>query len=276
MANIFPASAGNIPGLPAMQVQRTGFIDGKPGFVTSFSGRRSGNSFNASGQTDVVEFVLNNNRIPLLAGNQSIEIISTSASDSALGSGVRTVELVYLDAAYNLQKTTVTLNGILAVSVQKDGASVTPQAIWWMHTLTAGTGLTAAGNIILRIAGAGAELEQITSGGNMSLSARCAVPLGYDAYIPSFFGSAVSALHDFRFRATVSKLDVPGISSKTILEGIYNFQGVLSVREGDNAMRDMGYLRLPEKTRIKISTIAGAATAQCDASFPALFVKRNT
>lgn len=267
MSQPFYVPAISAPSNPAFTAARFGRLFGQPAFGYNFTGRRVNNNFSTTAQTDVAEFALTNDRIPILAGNQNVEIVSSSTADAAAGTGVRTVELVYLDSAYNLQSTTVTLNGIIPVTVQLAGTNILPQAIWWMHSVTVGSGSVAAGNIRLRIATAGAELEQITAGGNMSLSARMCVPAGYTGYLDKVYASAVNGDQDVRLRATLSKKD------RTILDGVYNFQEIVHCKEGGSNMKDLPYLVMPPTTRIKLSTISSIASGRIEASFSLVMVK---
>lgn len=239
---------------------------GKPALGYNFTGRRSQN-LSTTAQTDVVEFTLTNNRIPILAGTGTVEVISSTINDSANGTGVRTVEIIYLDQNYDLQQTSVTLNGILAVTVQKNGVNITPQGIWWMHTLTHGSNSAADGNITLRLTSGSAPIEMIAAGGNMSLSARCVVPRGYTGFLSYFYGSAATGNQDIRLRATVSKL------GRSLLDSVYCFQSTMNPKEGVAIERQLPYLVVPERTRIKVSTISSVAAGLLDSSFTLLLVK---
>ncbi len=254
------------PSLPAtLQVSRRGTIDLKEALAYNFPGKRVG-SFGAA-MTDIVEFPLTGDRIPILDGTVEVRLSSSSNNDNSAGTGVRSVEVVYLDETYNLQSTTVNTNGASAVTVTKNGVAIKPQAIWWMHSLSVGSGSVAAGNIDLILSGTTTVVERISPSGNMSLSARTCVPAGYTGYLYDLFGNAIAGNQDIRARATVSKL------SRTLLNGVYNFQGVISLKEGDSSPRMLPHLVMPEKTRVKISSFSSLAAGQAEASLSMIFIK---
>lgn len=79
---------------------------------------------------------------PSSAGVQ-MSIVSTSASDGVAGTGIRTLDIHYLDANLAEQTETVTLNGTTPVLT----VATNIRFIQCMHMVTFGTGKAAAGNI---------------------------------------------------------------------------------------------------------------------------------
>lgn len=266
------SSAQNIYSELIFQVADTGKYLGRDAFCFNFDGRRVDNFVN-NGQTDIVEFALTSGRVPILDGTQNAIIVGGLLADGPLGTGVRTVELTYLDNNWLLQTTTVNLNGLTQVTVQKSGVNIQPQAILWMHSIDVGSGSVAAGNISLSVGGN--PVEMISAGGNMSLSARGAVPDGHTCYLLRNRATATVGTHDFRLRATVAKTQ-----PRRLLAGIYNFQSINYLKEGFTSSEELAFLRLPARARFKMSSICynsgGTSTAtsgRCDASVTALFVK---
>jgi len=80
--------------------------------------------------------------LPASTGIQ-MSVVSTSANDTAAGTGTRTIEIHYLDANLADQSETVTLNGVTPVLT----VATNIRFIQCMHVLTYGTGKAAAGTI---------------------------------------------------------------------------------------------------------------------------------
>ena len=76
------------------------------------------------------------------------QISSSSTADTSAGTGARTVEVFGLDASWNYQSETVTMNGTSNVVT-----SGTYFRIFRMRVVTAGSGFTNAGNISALIGG---------------------------------------------------------------------------------------------------------------------------
>jgi len=116
-----------------------------------------------------------------------MQVVSTSANDTALGSGIRSVIIHYLDTSYAVQSTIVTLNGLTPVLT-------TPTNILrvnGMHAYTtAGLAATAAGNISLQAVGGATTYSYIAAGYRTSRSAVFTIPAGKTGYIYSFGASS--------------------------------------------------------------------------------------
>ena len=87
---------------------------------------------------------------PLLAAASQLEVVSTSASDAAAGTGARTVLIQGLDANWLPISETVTLNGTTPVTTVNSYLRVN-----LMTTTSAGSGGQNAGDLTLRVAGGG-------------------------------------------------------------------------------------------------------------------------
>lgn len=77
------------------------------------------------------------------AGGIQLSIVSTSAQDGVGGTGIRSVELHYLDAALTPMTETVILNGLTPVLT----VATNMRFITCMHMITYGSGKKAAGTI---------------------------------------------------------------------------------------------------------------------------------
>lgn len=128
---------------------------------------------------------------PSSAGVQ-ISIVSTSANDTAAGTGIRTIEIHYLDANLAEQAETVTMNGLVPVLT----VATNIRFIQCMHMVTFGTGLSAAGNITA--SNAGNTHSYIAAGDSRCTSSVRMVPAGkrlivHDMYAGSVSGAAAAA-----------------------------------------------------------------------------------
>lgn len=241
------------------EIHLTGTFQGRLANVFNVFGRRAGFTSN-SVMNDVKEFdnaVANNPEL----SNSSLDIISSSASDAAAGTGVQSVVVFYLDSNNNIvESSPIPLNGTNLVTNVLTGVNF----VLWMETETAGSGGVAAGNIRLRINGGTVEVEQITAGGNRSMSARFMVPSGYTGFLFSWNAQSANNDQDCRLRATVNSYD------HTLKSGIYLFQDVKLVASNTNSGdTQLPFIPIPELAKVKISTISAgtAGTVKCETSF---------
>lgn len=158
-------AAGNIPGASALHLR--GF---NPGPTTSF------------------ETVWDNsNAYTFLAANMSSPtIVSSSASDTAAGTGARTVSITGVDSAYAIQTETLILNGTSTVALVNNYMSINS-----MSVATAGSGGVPAGNITI-VAG-GVTHGYILAGRNEAKSFIYTVPASYGLLMYDLFVSEEAA-----------------------------------------------------------------------------------
>lgn len=114
----------------------------------------------------------------------SMEIVSSSAADTAAGTGARTVILEVLDADYNRSFPTVVLNGLTPVALP---AQVT--ALNMLSVKTVGSGGSNAGVLTVQDAGAGTARLSVSAGRNISQAAVRTVPAGYTLQLRTHFAS---------------------------------------------------------------------------------------
>ncbi len=109
---------------------------------------------------------------PFPATAQTLEVLSSSANDTAAGTGARTVSVSCLDAGYNQEALqTVSLNGITPVALTNQCLRVNV-----FTTATSGSGHVNAGDLTLRVAGGGTTLAIARAGYGFSRSAVYTVP----------------------------------------------------------------------------------------------------
>lgn len=105
-------------------------------------------------------------------------IASSSASDTAAGTGARTVLLRGIDGSYNAVSETVTLNGVSNVATVNSYFH-----IHLMQVITGGSGGANAGDITAIAQTDATETCRIPIGLNQSVSSIYMVPVGYKGYI---------------------------------------------------------------------------------------------
>lgn len=242
-------------------------IQGKIVRNVLISGKRADNFANTTAMHDICEFIpgVQNFYVPPSTG-VAMEVLSANAQDGAAGTGVLTVRIDYLDANGAEQTTVVTMNGTTPVSVA-GGALI--RRVQWMHALTTGTGGVAAGNIICRKTTTTEPIEQITAGGNMSLSCRYTVPLGYSAYVDEWSANAAANAQDMRLRATCEK------TSRALLPGVFLYQDEIMLAAGvDASGLSVPMLKFPALCDIKVSTISATQNNnKVSASFDMVLVQ---
>jgi hypothetical protein len=110
---------------------------------------------------------------PFQTSAQSLEILSSAAADTAAGTGAQSVRVSGLDASWTEQSEVVVLNGVTPVPLALQFFRVNA-----CECVTAGSGLSNAGTITLRVAGAGASQAVIEIGDGRAHQAIYTVPAG--------------------------------------------------------------------------------------------------
>lgn len=113
-------------------------------------------------------------------------LVSTSASDAAAGTGVRTVVVEYLNGDLDYSFELVTLNGTTPVNM----LATDVRWVYAVHMATAGNGGVAAGNIT--VTNGGNTYAQMTAGQRSSHSSFYRVPRQKTLYVSSMYGGASS------------------------------------------------------------------------------------
>lgn len=124
----------------------------------------------------------------------SMEIVSDSVSDTAAGTGARTVTLEVLDLNYIRSFPTITLNGTTAVALP-----VQVTAINMASVKTTGSVGSNVGTLTIRDAGAGTTRILVLPGRNITQAASRVVPAGYTLQIRTHFASINRTITAGRF-----------------------------------------------------------------------------
>lgn len=123
--------------------------------------------------------------LPPAAGVQP-SIVSSSANDTSAGTGIRTIDVHYLDADLVPQVETVTTNGVTPVVMTASNV----RFVTCMHMRTFGSGKEAAGTIDCYV---GAQVySQIVAGAVRCSSSVRMVPAGKRLMVTSMYGGAIS------------------------------------------------------------------------------------
>lgn len=117
---------------------------------------------------------------------------SSSANDTAAGTGAQTVTVNYLDSTMTNQSEVVTLNGTTAVNM----VSTTVQFIESIVVTSTGSGRVNAGTISIftTTGGGGSAFASINTGDNSTFYAHHYVPAGVSCYIIKHTGSGTLAV----------------------------------------------------------------------------------
>jgi hypothetical protein len=231
-------------------IQTEGKYQGKDAKVFHILGRRAGFT-STSILNDIKEFDNAVAAIPVYS-NASLDILSSSVNDTnTAGTGVRQVKVVYINnsgalvesAAINLNGTTLVTNVLSAVD-----------KVLWMEAVSVGSNNVAVGNIRLRINGGTVEVEQITVGGNKSLSAQFRVPTNYTGYLVQWDNESINSDQDIKLRAMVNSLD-------RSLSTVFHFMGTMYLQSNTRNTEELGMLKIPALADIKVSTVSSGTAS---------------
>jgi hypothetical protein len=117
-------------------------------------------------------------RYAYLSSAEQLKISSSAATDTALGTGTRTVTLYGLDANWNEINETITLNGVTPVTTVNSYLRV-----FRLITATSGTNYTNDGNLTVTNNAGTVTLIYVPAGDGQTLMAVWTVPAGKVAYV---------------------------------------------------------------------------------------------
>lgn len=118
---------------------------------------------------------------PLLASAQTLELVSASANDALGGTGARSFLVSGLDVNFNLISETVQTNGTTPVSTVNSFMRVNS-----MQINGAGSGLTNAGDMTLRVQGGGTTQAIARAGFGFAKQCVYTVPAGFTLLMAEF------------------------------------------------------------------------------------------
>lgn len=119
-------------------------------------------------------------------GGVQMSIVSTSANDTAAGTGARTIVMVYLNGDLDTSVEVITLNGTTPVN------TVATDIRWVqnIYVATAGTGAAAAG--VISISAGAVVHSRIAVGDRTSTNSFFRVPRGKRFYVDALYGGSSS------------------------------------------------------------------------------------
>jgi hypothetical protein len=249
-----------LTGDPRATVAANGQWNGHKALLYQISGRRS--TFNnTTSFHDIVLFETDSLLIPVLTSSDSLEMVSSSTSDDAAGTGARTIRVVYIDTLYQLQESSaIELDGTTAV-----GLPFRALDILWAEVVTAGSLGVSAGTITFRING-GVDIESIPIGRTKSQAGRFMVPDGWTAYIIDWSATAIAQSASVVLRAQSETKD------KTI-SSVY-VEHANSYLASGQSLEQAPWVKVPERGKIKVSALVGATSnAIVDTKFTVLLLK---
>jgi hypothetical protein len=180
----------------------------------------------------------------------ALEVLSAStADDAATGQGGWTLEVQGLDANWEMQTETVTLDGQVVVTIPG-----TWRRVFRARVVTAGTVGINSGIITIRVAGGGTTLAIVEAGVGQTTMAIYTIPAGYTGYVT-------------RIRSSVVR-DSPSV---TIVAALQFF-----VR--DNAVPDAAWNMKLEQTAGQpvAATVPGRFTEKTDFDARAVYVSASS
>ena len=198
-------------------------------------------------------------------------VSSSSANDTAAGTGARTVRIEGLDADYNEISEDIILNGQTPVTTVKSYLRINRGVV-----LTAGSGGKNAG--IIR-AGTGTVTSGVPAnvflsidgdGDNQTLMCLWTVPAGYTAFMVQTNVSTGNASQ------TPALLDTSIVARP--FGGVFNTQERITLKDGNQLQGYNFPLRFTEKTDIeaRAQSSSGAVTFNCSASLEFIYIKNDS
>lgn len=208
--------------------------------------------------------------IPPDAGEQ-MSLVSTSIQDDNTpgGTGIRTIDIHYIDASGNPQIETIALNG----TTQVNTVATNIRFVQEIHPRTAGSNLLAVGTITIFSTATPANIyNQIQPGTNQSLNTARMVPAGKTLIITGYYASAGNATKvesvELRLRATSHG----GQFLSRLFHFIDNFLSF-------NSTTDRNYTQpivVPSLAIVKVTSYASVAGSNVQATWEGILVPSPT
>lgn len=204
--------------------------------------------------------------IPITETPFQLKVSSSSANDTAAGTGARTVYVAGLDENHNEISEIVTLNGQTAVLTTQSFIHINDA-----YVATAGSGLSAAGDIYFGdgvvTAGVPATVyDLIKFDYNSRLTANYTIPAGYTGYVSQGMFSAGQS------GGTTS---VTGRLLTIGEDGIRRAAAIVTVNNGTADFSFEYPLMIPEKTTLEASAQGSANNNEATAMFVLVLIKND-
>ncbi len=208
--------------------------------------------------------------IPPQPGGQQMQVVSSSASDTAAGTGTRTLMIHYLDSSGNDQTETITMNGVTPVLTVATNIRFVNE----LHSLTVGSTNAAVGTITITPVGVPATVySQLDPNFNVDLSSIFMVPAGKIFIIESVSASGGAAVAgksaDIRIRSTSDEGLLLPVNLFIAFDNILVFNSSLSKVYPVPAI-------IPALGIVKCTAFASSAGADVQASYQGIIVPAPT
>lgn len=177
-----------------------------------------------------------------------MRVVSSSINDTALGSGVRTIRIFYLDGTYAEKTTDVILSGTTPVNTTATDIFRVNR----VRTLTTGGGNAAAGNIDVYNLTTATVYSTIVAGYTISRTGIFTVPLGKTLYVDSFACGSLKAASGTATTFTL-RVNYDDITGQQLTAGLLFVPAAeLAVQDGTTEKTFHLPLKVPATTDIKI------------------------
>jgi hypothetical protein len=195
-----------------------------------------------------------------------LSVSSSSADDTALGTGARTVYLEGLDANHDVISETVTLSGQTAVTTTKSYLHINN-----CYVASAGSGDSAAGTIYFGTgvvtAGVPATVyDVIQFDYNSRITGSYTIPAGYTGYVSQgLFSSGQSS-------------GTGPVTGRLMTRGPNNIRLTAAVTTVNNNAADYTFeypLVVPEKTTLEAQAVGTGNNNACSSMFIVLLIKND-
>lgn len=190
-------------------------------------------------------------------GGIQMRVVSTSAADdgSPAGTGARTVDIHYLDAAGATQSETVTLNGTSAVNT----VATDILRIQDFHVKTVGSGGAVAGVLSLQNTAGTVTYSSIDTGNNKARQAIFTIPAGCRGYITTVWAGAGVASGQHYLDASLRSTS--DFTADELTPGVFQHKVNLVVQDGSAPIVLPVPICFPALADIKISAVSDSGTA---------------
>jgi hypothetical protein len=204
--------------------------------------------------------------IPLPAVALQMKVSSSSANDTANGTGARTVYVAGLDANHNEIEEIVTLSGQTAVLTTQSFLHINNA-----YVATAGSGLSAAGDIYFGTgtvtAGVPATVyDLIKFDYNQRITGSYTIPAGYTAYLSQGLFSAGQPSGSSQ------------VSGRLMAVGTDGIRRTIAITTVNNGIADYVFEypeRIPEKTTLEATAQGSANNNEASSMFILLLVSNG-
>lgn len=188
--------------------------------------------------------------VPIPASAITLEVVSTSASDTSGGTGVRVIDVIGLDSSFLRVEEEVISNGTTPVATTQSFIRIND-----LHTEEVGSNDFSVGTIDVTD-GSGVTFSRIVPQENRALQAHYTVPSNITAFIMSWAGAAGGSSLRYQLCATIDPDD------SSVLTGVFSPLDIIMVRNGMPVHEFTQPLLIPAQADVKISVLqlSGAET----------------